>query len=242
MNVRLRQTGLESNLPLQLHVRVNAVTASESSGETEGTEVVSQPVSEPEPEKLEAKEEEPSGCRPESSSPPTTIVLDDVVKPPASGIESGSLGSSVAVCYSGGGGGSGRRPSSGPERLGPTASLHCESPIQVERICSIPSEPLPQFASSSVTQGPRVVPLPSREIAKEAAQRILKDAAERHRRRVCAMQARLERTSAGGMASAGASLLPHQTQWVKWLAVAVAMVLIALLVRRLMIMSTTGPY
>lgn len=227
-------------------MRVNAVAASESSAETEGTEVVSQTVPEPElSEKLEAEEaevlEEPSGCRPASSSPPTTIVLDDTVRLPVSGAESGSLGSSVAVCYSGGGSGS-RRSSTGPERSGPTASLHCESPMPVERTFSMPNGPLPQYASSSVTQGPRVVPLPSKEVAKEAAQRILKDAAERHRQRVCAMQARLERTSAGGTVAAGTSLLQQQTQRVKWVAVAVATVLIALLVRRLMIMSTTGPY
>nr|CDS24887.1 Ubiquitin conjugating enzyme E2 J1 [Echinococcus granulosus] len=223
-------------------VRVNAVAASESSAETEEAEAVPQTVPDPEPsEKLEAVEaetlEEPSGCRPASSSPPTTIVLDDAVRAPPSGAESGSFGSSVAVCYSGGGS---RRPSPGPERPGPTASLHCESPMPVERTCSMPSEPLPQYASSSVTQGPRVVPLPSKEAAKEAAQRILQDAAERHRQRVCAMQTRLERTPAGGMVTAGASLLPQETQWVKWVAVAVATALIALLLRRLMIMSTTG--
>ncbi|KAL5103003.1 Ubiquitin-conjugating enzyme E2 J1 [Taenia crassiceps] len=249
MNVRLHQTGLDSNLPLQLHVRVNAVAASESSAESERIEVVSQPVPESESGgKLGTEEaevlEEPSDRRPASSSPPTTIVLDDAVRPLASGAESGSLGSSIAVCYSGSGGGGGgsRRSSLVLERPGPTASLHCESPMPMERTCSMPNEPSPQYASSSVTQGPRVVPLPSKEVAREAAQRILKDAAERHRRRVCAMQARLERNSAVGMVSVGTSLLPQHTQWVKWVAVAIAMVLIALLVRRLMIMSTTGPY
>ncbi|KAM7534781.1 hypothetical protein Aperf_G00000109388 [Anoplocephala perfoliata] len=80
----------------------------------------------------------------------------------------------------------------------PLASIHRESPMPTETAHQLPSGPTPQRASTSVTEGPRVVPLPSGSACKERAQRILQNAAEKHRRQARNLMARLEGTEHPG--------------------------------------------
>ncbi|VDD75718.1 unnamed protein product [Mesocestoides corti] len=118
---------------------------------------------------------------------------------------------------------------------GGNTALVQESSVPVEMTKKLPPQPEPQHARESITQSPRVIPIPSQESTKEAAQRILKEAAERHRRRAAVMQDRFE----GGTRLFSPSI-PRQIQAAQLAAFTVAFLLIALLLRRLMLMSTAG--
>ncbi len=138
------------------------------------------------------------------------------------------------------------------------AALLREPPVTVETATRLPAQPSPQQARETVTQEPKIVPIPAQETAKEAAQRLLREAAEKHRRRAAVMQGRLDagqigvpiagsaRINGGGVGTSGAAAanqrpppLPRSIRMAQLGALAVAVALIAVLLRRMMLMSNT---
>ncbi|VUZ44249.1 unnamed protein product [Hymenolepis diminuta] len=106
------------------------------------------------------------------------------------------------------------------------APLHPETPQ--------PAEPEAEKASTSEIESSEM------ESSKDIAHRLLQEAAERHRRRAQRILAQYD--DAEGNPNQSMLRRLRLERGLRWMVIAVAMALIALIIRRIMIMSTTGSH
>lgn len=151
-----------------------------------------------------------------------------------------------------------------------------EAPVVLETASKLPPAPITQQARESVTSGPRIVPLqgPDRtpriteeepegekrkqaveESVKERAQRLLREAAQKHKKRAAVMQGRLDAgevrlptdTTNGRTPGVAVhnrqhhptAVSPRSLRTAQFGVLTVAIALIAVVIRRMILMSTT---